>query len=234
MSYYKTLGKNEPLVLNEQIKALDKLSFQFLKLENSCAEQFLEFHLGQFSLQVVQDCFICFAGATRKITINGKKLTLQERSFVLARDVIEVGFAQRGNYTYMSFACREGKKQAGVYQPLKITKELVLPVLKTYQHDDFASEQVEKFCQIIYKISTLSNRVGFRLEGEAIQVPYKQMVSEGVSLGAVQITTSGKPIILLDDRPTIGGYCKIGTLLKKDLNNLVQQKVGTNIRFEFI
>ena len=60
------------------------------------------------------------------------------------------------------------------------------------------------------------------------------MVSEGIAYGSVEMTTDGQPIILLKDRPTIGGYPKIGTVLSLDLAKLAQRQAGTQIKFELI
>jgi allophanate hydrolase subunit 2 len=60
------------------------------------------------------------------------------------------------------------------------------------------------------------------------------MISEGVTYGSVEITTDGQPIILLKDRPTIGGYPKIGTVMTLDLSQLAQRQAGTQIKFELM
>ena len=57
------------------------------------------------------------------------------------------------------------------------------------------------------------------------------IVSEGIALGAIQIPASGKPIVLMADRQTTGGYAKIATVISADLKYAAQARPGTRIRF---
>ena len=57
------------------------------------------------------------------------------------------------------------------------------------------------------------------------------IISEGISLGTIQLPPSGNPVILLNDRQTQGGYQKIGTIARTDLSLLVQTRPGTLITF---
>lgn len=64
-----------------------------------------------------------------------------------------------------------------------------------------------------YEISNTSDRMGMRLEGEPLQVKTNyDIISEPVQLGSIQVASDGQPIILLNDRQTVGGYAKIGTV----------------------
>jgi allophanate hydrolase subunit 2 len=60
------------------------------------------------------------------------------------------------------------------------------------------------------------------------------MISEGVSLGAVQITASGLPIILFVEQQTTGGYPKIANVISADLGSLGQLRPRDEIRFELV
>lgn len=78
-----------------------------------------------------------------------------------------------------------------------------------------------------------SNRMGLRLEGAVIsRIPGEEMLSEGVLLGAVQITASGLPIILFVEQQTTGGYPKIANVISADLSSLGQLRPRDEIRFE--
>ena len=77
--------------------------------------------------------------------------------------------------------------------------------------------------------------MGLRLEGTAIPVACGgEMISEGVSLGAVQITASGLPIILFVEQQTTGGYPKIANVISADLSSLGQLRPRDEIRFELV
>jgi allophanate hydrolase subunit 2 len=58
------------------------------------------------------------------------------------------------------------------------------------------------------------------------------MISEGVSLGAVQVPEGGKPIILFVEQQTTGGYPKIANVISADFHNLGQLRPRDEIRFE--
>jgi antagonist of KipI len=60
------------------------------------------------------------------------------------------------------------------------------------------------------------------------------MISEGVSLGAVQITASGLPIILFVEQQTTGGYPKIANVISADTSSLGQLRPRDEIRFELV
>jgi antagonist of KipI len=77
--------------------------------------------------------------------------------------------------------------------------------------------------------------MGLRLEGAAIaSAPGGEMISEGVSLGAVQITASGLPIILFVEQQTTGGYPKIANVISADMSSLGQLRPRDEIRFELV
>jgi biotin-dependent carboxylase-like uncharacterized protein len=100
-----------------------------------------------------------------------------------------------------------------------------------YQHHQFSASQLALFFASVYSISQNSDRMGYRLEGPAIVPPQTAMLSEGICLGAVQLPADGQPIILLNDRQTIGGYPKLGSVLSVDINKLAQLMPGKKLRF---
>jgi antagonist of KipI len=99
---------------------------------------------------------------------------------------------------------------------------------------DWFSEEVQKvFHSATYRVTEESNRMGLRLDGPAIASTLGgEMISEGVSLGAVQITASGLPIILFVEQQTTGGYAKIANVISADLASLGQLRPRDEITFE--
>ena len=79
------------------------------------------------------------------------------------------------------------------------------------------------------------DRMGCRLEGPFI-APKKtsDIISDGIAFGAIQVPSHGKPIILLSDRQTTGGYAKIATVASVDIPKLVQRKTDHKIHFKAI
>ena len=73
-----------------------------------------------------------------------------------------------------------------------------------------------------------------KLKGEPISCDINGIISEGIAFGSIQIPSDGQPIVLLKDRQTIGGYPKIGSVLRIDCFKLSQAKANTKVRFEEI
>ncbi|MGB2592090.1 MAG: biotin-dependent carboxyltransferase family protein [Candidatus Acidiferrum sp.] len=109
----------------------------------------------------------------------------------------------------------------------------VLRVTAGPQSDWFPEGAQKVFYGGIYRLTEESNRMGLRLEGAVIsRIPGEEMLSEGVLLGAVQITASGLPIILFVEQQTTGGYPKIANVISADLSSLGQLRPRDEIRFE--
>jgi antagonist of KipI len=103
------------------------------------------------------------------------------------------------------------------------------------QSDWFAESSWKTFCGNAFRVSEQSNRMGIRLEGPPISLDTsREMITEGVSLGAIQVTPSGQPIILFVEQQTTGGYPKIANVISADLHSLGQLRPRDEIRFERI
>jgi biotin-dependent carboxylase-like uncharacterized protein len=114
----------------------------------------------------------------------------------------------------------------------RYTDSLAVKVVVGYQHALFERVELAKFFSNEYQISAQCDRMGYRINGPAIQSGISEMLSEGICKGAIQIPPDGQPIILSVDRQTIGGYPKLGSVLSLDLELLMQSSQGTKINFE--
>jgi antagonist of KipI len=83
-----------------------------------------------------------------------------------------------------------------------------------------------------FTVQAESNRMGLRLRGPAQRPPDRQLLSEPVCPGTVQVTTNGQCIVLGCDGQTIGGYPKVAQVIGADLDKLAQLRPGATIRFE--
>ncbi|MFA0412175.1 biotin-dependent carboxyltransferase family protein [Vibrio renipiscarius] len=108
---------------------------------------------------------------------------------------------------------------------------ITLRVIEGYQRDKFTPQAMEQFYLQEFTVSAHINRMGYRLSGASIEVPGIKMLSEGIALGAIQIPPDGEPIVLFNDRQTLGGYPKIGCVSRIDLPRLAQAKPGQKVRF---
>jgi antagonist of KipI len=89
----------------------------------------------------------------------------------------------------------------------------------------------EAFYRQEWTVTPQSNRMGLRLAGEPLPVPKRELVSEPVCPGAVQVTSNGQCIILGVDGQTIGGYPKIAQVISADLDRLGRLRPGESLRF---
>jgi biotin-dependent carboxylase-like uncharacterized protein len=82
----------------------------------------------------------------------------------------------------------------------------------------------------VWTLDSRADRMGIRLLGTALEYQGKPMISEGIPLGAVQVPPDGQPIVLLNDRQTIGGYPRLGALTPLSLARLAQCLPGAKVR----
>lgn len=99
----------------------------------------------------------------------------------------------------------------------------------------FSIEEIFRFEKSKYSILPESNRIGYRLKGDALSISEKhEMISEGTTFGSIQVPHDGQPIILMSDRQPTGGYPKLGQVAFIDLPKLAQKKPGDSIQFQRI
>ncbi|WP_080800543.1 5-oxoprolinase subunit C family protein [Arabiibacter massiliensis] len=111
--------------------------------------------------------------------------------------------------------------------------EVVLRVVPGPQEDMFTPEGIETFYGQAYTTTSKCDRMGYRLDGPEIGTKHgSDIISDGIAFGAVQVPSHGRPIIMLTDRQTTGGYAKIGTIASVDIPKLVQRPPGRKVRFE--
>jgi len=97
----------------------------------------------------------------------------------------------------------------------------------------FQSQEKKFFLKMNLLFSKLTDRMGMRLEGSKIEnLVDTNIKSEGLIKGVIQVPADGKPIIMLSDHGTIGGYPKIGVVISADYDKLVQLTPGSKIKFK--
>lgn len=99
----------------------------------------------------------------------------------------------------------------------------------------FAALERSLFSSSTYEVKEESNRMGLRLSGPALNHTLRgEMITEGVSLGAIQVPPSGEPILLFVEHPTTGGYPKIANVISADMHRVGQLRPRDAVRFEFV
>jgi antagonist of KipI len=115
----------------------------------------------------------------------------------------------------------------------RLCERKVLRVTPGPQADWFSEATLRAFYASPYRVGEQSNRMGLRLERAAIsQRGAHEMITEGVSLGAIQVPAGGSPIILFVEQQTTGGYPKIANVISADLHRVGQLRLRDEIRFE--
>ena len=175
-------------------------------------------------------CYLCVAGGIQAETFLGSASThllsglggLAGRALRMG-DMLQCGAPVQRN--------RRRKIAAHVLEALKPSK--ILRVTKGPQADWFSEATMRTFYEGTFRASEEADRLGLRLEGAALRPRSpREMISEGVSLGAVQVTPLGQPIILFVEQQTAGGYPKIANVIGADLHCIGQLRPRDEIRFE--
>lgn len=112
---------------------------------------------------------------------------------------------------------------------------VTLRIIAGPQDSFFPAAAVRQFIKNDYIVSGESDRMGLRLAGAKLKSRNgTDIISDGITYGSVQISSSGQPIIMAADHQTCGGYAKIATVITADMPRLGQLKPGTGIRFKFV
>ncbi len=115
----------------------------------------------------------------------------------------------------------------------RLSPRKILRVTPGPQCDWFPESSQRVFYTSTCRVTEESNRMGLRLEGEPIPARSgEEMITEGVSLGAIQVPNSGEPIVLFVEQQTTGGYPKIANVISADLGSVGQLRPRDEIRFE--
>jgi antagonist of KipI len=174
-------------------------------------------------------CYLCVAGG---ILVEGflgsasthllSRLGGWQGRALRAGDILPLGEVTR--------RIRQRKMAAGVLEKLQPRK--TLRVTRGPQAGWFAGEALAVLIGSEFTVSEESNRMGLRLQGPELQLrEKKEMISEGAPLGAVQVTPSGRAIILFVEQQTAGGYPKIANVIAADLHCVGQLRPRDTIRF---
>lgn len=86
--------------------------------------------------------------------------------------------------------------------------------------------------QGIWRVDPRSDRQGLRFHGDALPCEAETLLSAPVAPGTIQLPPDGRPIVLLADAQTVGGYPRLGHVIAADLPRMAQMRAGDVVRFE--
>lgn len=195
-------------------------------------------------------------GAPFEMTLNGTAWEAGKTFTLRPGEEVRIGGTSRGMRAYL---CVRGGLQTAILldsrsslEPLRAGAELHCQTgvthARRFQHD-FAWNAEPRLLRVVDGVQTdwfrgeefyrqefivtpASNRMGLRLRGEALTMPERELVSEPVCPGSVQVTREGQCIVLGVDGQTIGGYPKIAQVVSADLDKLGQLRPGEQLRFQ--
>lgn len=178
-------------------------------------------------------CYLCVEGGieVKRVMKSASTHLLSGLGGVEGRalrkgDVLHVGAPKQAFRTF-----RKRIVNGRMLEKLKPRK--VLRVTDGPQSEWFGEDARRVFYGSTFRVTEESNRMGIRLEGATLTgTETGEMISEGVSLGAVQVTAGGLPIILFVEQQTTGGYPKIANVISADLHSVGQLRPRDEIRFE--
>jgi antagonist of KipI len=108
-------------------------------------------------------------------------------------------------------------------------------VIEGPQFSWFDQKSISDFVSKPFRIQPQSDRMGYRIEGPPLTlINRRELLSEAVTFGTVQVPPDGNPIILMADRQTTGGYPKIAQVVSVDLPLLAQTQIGSRISFRLV
>lgn len=109
---------------------------------------------------------------------------------------------------------------------------LTVRVLPGPEWDQFPESCREGFLSSSYRLTQDSGRMGYRLEGPTLDGwEAGEMLSTAVCAGTVQVPHGGKPVLLMSDAQTVGGYPRMANVFSADLPACGQLRPGDPIRF---
>jgi antagonist of KipI len=146
-----------------------------------------------------------------------------------AGDVLETGKVTEQTWVQG----RAGRSLPAAVLPA-YAETVVVQVIPGPQVERFKPDGWQAFLANEYAVSSLSDRMGYRLEGASIPMTSAaDVLSEGTLPGVVQVPGNGQPVVLMADSQTTGGYAKIATVITADLPILAQCVPGRGrVRFQ--
>ena len=137
--------------------------------------------------------------------------------------------ATHSSLVWLYTGCASALAVAGAVADLPYPKPAVLEVLLGSQYSDFTGPSLFDAFNQPWRIDQRADRMGVRLIGPALRYTGTALISEGIPLGAIQVPPDGQPIILLNDRQTIGGYPRLGALTPLAVARLAQCAPGETV-----
>ncbi|MFO2464729.1 biotin-dependent carboxyltransferase family protein [Pseudomonas sp. 15FMM2] len=130
----------------------------------------------------------------------------------------------------VSSGSASGLRELPLEHLLNLHSGAPLEVILGAQIGQFSGQSLFDAFNTEWVLDSRADRMGMRLLGTPLQYQGPSLISEGIPLGAIQVPPDGQPIVLLNDRQTIGGYPRLGALTPLALARLAQRLPGEKMR----
>jgi biotin-dependent carboxylase-like uncharacterized protein len=128
-----------------------------------------------------------------------------------------------------------GGAEAGVEPPPWWSPGRAVRAVPGPQDDHFTAAALDRLATAVWTVTPASDRTGLRLDGPELEHRGEaEIVSDACLPGSVQVPGSRRPIVLLVDGGTTGGYPKIATVASADIGALGRLRPGATLRFELV
>ena len=141
------------------------------------------------------------------------------------------GYLKNGDVLPIGEASSSGGRADPQLITVRARETLWLRFVPGFQYAELSETAIKSLLQSDYVVTPKANRMGVTLTGATIETGIHTLLSEATCHGAIQIPPDGKPIILLNDRQTVGGYPKPGAVIRSDCLRLAQARPGQKVRF---
>lgn len=114
------------------------------------------------------------------------------------------------------------------------SSSMTLRIVSAPQAEAWGGQALAILARQAYRLTSQSNRMGYRLEGPPLPVGTGPWISDATAMGVLQIPPDGQPILLMADRQTTGGYPKPAAVITADLPLAGQLVPGDTITFRSV
>jgi len=122
---------------------------------------------------------------------------------------------------------------AGIKWDFSSIADDTIYILPGHEWGRLTDEAKKDFTNEPFRITALSDRMGYQLEGKVLYTDSKEeIISSAVCFGTIQLLPGGQLIVLMADHQTTGGYPRAAHVITSHLSKLAQMKAGDKIRFQ--
>ncbi len=165
-----------------------------------------------------------YRGFQTEVVLNSRSMYqgITKSSYVKKGDVLKIEQKNHSNKKYSSIKLNEDYLDSSVIE-----------VFKGPEFDKLNDLQIQSLFNKEFTISKDNNRMAYQLN-ELIKNDFKDIITSLVLPGTIQLTPSGKLIVLMRDSQTTGGYPRVLQLKETSINAMAQKFTGNKITFKLL